>query len=55
MNPFRNLFAAISFYSRIPVPAKWTGKERAKYMLAFLPLTGLLIGGCAYLFFLLCD
>lgn len=55
MNPFRNLFAAISFYSRIPVPSKWIGKERSKYMLAFLPVTGLLTGGCASLFFLLCE
>lgn len=55
MNPFRNLFAAFSFYSRIPVPAKWIGSGKTKYMLAFLPVIGLLIGAGEFLFFLLCD
>jgi len=51
MAPF---FSAIAFLTRIPIPAKWVGDEKAFTRAAvFYPIVGLLLGGISVGIFLL--
>lgn len=51
MKPF---FSAISFLTRIPIPASWVGDEKAfARSVVFYPIVGLLLGGISTLVFLL--
>lgn len=46
---------AFSMYSLIPMPQLTWDQKTMRYALCFLPLVGVLIGGCEYLWFLFCT
>ena len=53
MNFLYSLCAAFSMFSALPAPQVPWEKEKIRYMLAALPLVGLVIGGAECLWFLL--
>ena len=52
MNFIHSIFAAFSMFSALPAPQVPWEKEKIRYMLAALPLVGLVIGGAEWLWFL---
>lgn len=55
MQIIKSFFIAISMYSKIPVPQFPWKEEDMKYIFCFFPWIGALIGGCIYLWNLVCD
>lgn len=55
MRILRSMAMAFATYSRLPVPrAEWR-EEDMRYMLWFFPWVGAFLGGCVYLWSLLCE
>ena len=52
MNFIYSIFAAFSMFSALPAPQVPWEREKIRYMLAALPLVGLVIGGAEWLWFL---
>lgn len=52
---FRSFAIAVSMYSKIPVPQFAWKEEDMKYIFCFFPWIGLVIGGCIYLWNVLCG
>ncbi len=55
MGIIKSFFIAFSIYSKIPVPQFEWKEEDMKYMLCFFPWIGAVIGGCVYLWSILCG
>ena len=55
MKAIKSFFAAVSIYSRIPVPQFEWKDEDMKYIFCFFPWIGAFIGGCIYLWNYLCG
>ena len=53
MNIIKSMAIAFSSYSRIPMPQFAWKEENMRYVMAFFPLVGVVIGGLEYLWFLL--
>lgn len=54
MHIVKGIVIAFSIYSKIPVPQFPWEEEDMKYMLCFFPWIGAVIGGCVYLWNLVC-
>ena len=55
MNILKSLIIAFSSYSRIPMPQFAWKEENMRYVMAFFPLIGAVIGGVEYLWYLLSE
>lgn len=55
MHLLKSCVIAFSIYSGIPVPQFAWKDEDMRYMLCFFPWVGAVVGGCVYLWALLCD
>ncbi len=55
MHILKSFIIAFSIYSKIPVPQFEWKEEDMKYMLCFFPWIGAVIGGCVYLWCVLCE
>ena len=55
MHVLKSFIIAFSIYSKIPVPQFEWKEEDMKYMLCFFPWIGAVIGGCLYLWNVLCT
>lgn len=49
------MIIAFSMYSKIPMPQFAWKDEEMKYMLCFFPWVGAVIGGCVYLWQIVCE
>lgn len=54
MHIVKSCIIAFSIYSKIPVPQFAWEEEDMKYMLCFFPWIGAVIGGCVYLWSIVC-
>ncbi len=55
MRVLKSMMISFSMYSKIPMPQFEWKKEDMNYMLCFFPWVGAVIGGCVYLWYLLCE
>lgn len=55
MGLVKSFFIAVSIYSKIPAPQFEWKEEDMRYTFCFFPWIGALIGGCLYLWNILCD
>ena len=55
MNIIKAFVIAFSIYSKIPMPQFEWKEEEMKYMLCFFPWIGAVIGGCLYLWNVICG
>lgn len=51
----KSLCIAFSMFSKLPVPQFAWKEEDMKYMLLFFPFVGIVIGGAAYVWWLVCN
>lgn len=55
MRIIKSMIIAFSMYSKIPMPQFAWKDEEMKYMLCFFPWVGAVIGGCVYLWQIVCE
>lgn len=55
MRIIKAMIIAFSMYSKIPMPQFQWKDEDMKYMLCFFPWIGAVIGGCVYLWGMICE
>lgn len=55
MRIMKAIIIAFSMYSKIPMPQFTWKDEDMKYMLCFFPWVGAIIGGCVYLWGMICE
>ncbi|MDD5953003.1 MAG: adenosylcobinamide-GDP ribazoletransferase [Oscillospiraceae bacterium] len=55
MHGLKSFLIAFSLYSKIPMPQFPWKDEDMRYTLCFFPLVGVVIGGCVFLWWMLCE